>query len=344
MPRLPKGMYRRGKAYYVRVQRPGRDTRRSLGTNFEEAVRAYRRLTLRPHLLEAPRITVAAAIERWLETAIATRRIESGRKDTASRVRRYVVPVMGEWMLSEVGPDDVLQFRARLEQDGHGVAMVHRVLSDFRSFLRWAALEARLVGEAPVPRRLLPRLQQSFPKRLTDEEVERVCGIPEPYGFVIRFALATGLRWGELTRSKASDIERGVLHVAQTKSGKVRRVPLTNAIFQEVADRTGRLVPYTHPGMFARRVREHSGVERFHMHMTRHTFACRWVEAGGNLAVLQAVLGHSSILVTQRYAHLSDEAVALEMKRIAGQTGTETGTVRISRRRHGPVSRTATQR
>jgi len=147
-----------------------------------------------------------------------------------------------------------------------------------------------------------------------------VTGIREPYGFAMRFALATGLRWGELTRAKSSDVQGRFLLVEQTKTRKVRRVPLSPAILTEVAGRSGRLVSYTHPGMFARTVRRLSGVRRFHMHMTRHTYASRWVEAGGNLAVLQVILGHSSISTTQRYASLTDDAVLSEAARIAGET------------------------
>jgi integrase len=163
-------------------------------------------------------------------------------------------------------------------------------------------------------------LQQRFPRRLLDEEVRRVTGIREPYGFAVRFALATGLRWGELTRARSSDIQGTFLLVEQTKTRKVRRVPLSPTILAELVGRSGRLVSYAHPGMFARTVRRLSGVRRFHMHMTRHTYASRWVEAGGNLAVLQVILGHSSISTTQRYASLTDDAVLAEAARIAGET------------------------
>ncbi len=79
-----------------------------------------------------------------------------------------------------------------------------------------------------------------------------------------------------------------------------------------------RFVPYAvnSPGSFSRMIRHHSGIADFHVHGCRHTFAMRWLEAGGNLAVLQQVLGHRDLTTTMRYARVTDELIEREAERV----------------------------
>ena len=110
------------------------------------------------------------------------------------------------------------------------------------------------------------------------------------------------------------------MEVSQTKSKRVRRVPLGPDLLREVRTRVGRLVPYAigSPGSFATAVRKLIGIDGFHVHQMRHTAACQWLERGGSLAALQQVLGHASIVTIQRYARLTDEAVMREAARLQG--------------------------
>ena len=56
------------------------------------------------------------------------------------------------------------------------------------------------------------------------------------------------------------------------------------------------------------------GLKRFH-----HTFASEWREAGGSLAALQRILGHSTIRVTEQYGEIADDIVLREFRRIEAE-------------------------
>jgi integrase len=262
---------------------------------------------------------VAQAAERWLAQYIATQRQPKSQITSRYRVQKYLVPGLGHILLARLTREDVRSYRLWLEKHPLSEGSVSHILADVRCLLLWA-VDAGLLDASPFPRRLMPRLQERPPDRLGDQEADKLRCLPEPYGFICRLALGTGLRWGELSRVQSSDLERGFLVVHQTKSRKVRRVPLSPELLAEVKSRVGKLVGFSEvsPGSFARAVRRHSGIAGFHAHQMRHTFACQWLERGGSLAALQQILGHASIETTQRYARLTDEVVMREAQRVAG--------------------------
>lgn len=327
MPKLPKGLFRRKRSssFYTRLYGGGRDRFVSLGPDFGEACRRLREIRNGRGVRPTNRITVQEAARKWLEGYIQTQRTEKGRHLAEQRVRDYLEPFMGHMLLERVTREDIRAYRLWLERKTSlSPTSVWHVLSDCRCLLN-ASENAGLMDRSPFPRRVMPKLQERPPDRLSDAEVEAVLSVPEPYAFIVRLALGTGLRWGELMRASSSDLEvvrtesgeqQGVLVVHHTKSRRVRRVPLTRALWGELKLRVGRFMPLVDGWSFAGKVGRYSGVERFHAHRLRHTYACRWLEAGGSLAALQEILGHASITTTQRYGRLSSDMVCREAERI----------------------------
>ena len=313
--KMPKGMFRRGRSHYVRLYEGGRDRWVSLGQDFDEACQRLERLRRGEAL--APDLRIGEAAQRWIESYVRTSRNEVGQKLAAGRVKRYLLPFMGERKLAKVGREDLRAYRLWLGRQGLAEQTVAHVLSDARCLFGWAE-DAGLIDHYPVPKRLLPRIQERPPDRLTDAEVDALLGLPEPYGFPIRLALGTGMRWGEVCRAQVGDMERGLLVVSNTKSGRVRRVPLPPELLQELRQRVGRLVAFPRSSLasFTRTARRLSGLDGFHVHQLRHTFACRWLERGGSLAALQQVLGHSTVATTQRYARLDEDAIRREAEKV----------------------------
>ncbi len=304
MPKLPRNMVRKGRFYYFRRMVKGRLTRRSLGTNYELACQRLRSLKERIPSL----VTVEDTARQWLESYVPVHRQDPSL--ATQRVKDYLLPFMGHVILSNVSGDDCRAYLLWLKKKGRSLQTTRHVLSDLRCLLNWCE-ESGLVERSVFPRKILPRIQERPPDRLSDEQLVAVCSIEEPYGFICRFLASTGLRWSEAKRAQGSDVHSGLLLVHQTKSGKVRRVPLP----EEFRRHVGRFVPLSSHGAFNRQVSKLSGVV-FHVHQLRHTFACRWLERGGSLAALQEILGHSTIVTTQRYGRLGDIHVQAEAVKV----------------------------
>ena len=162
------------------------------------------------------------------------------------------------------------------------------------------------------------------------------------------FLLQTGLRTGELVGLRWSDIdfEKKVLHVNQTMEYRYsvgewrvgppksqsgyRSVPLTdeaieilrrqkmkNAMIKVIPiewrdsiflSRKGSPVKNSTYDTMLRKLCEKNGLPNFSMHVLRHTFATRCIEAGMKPKTLQTILGHSNISITMnRYVHTTEE-------------------------------------
>jgi len=327
MPKLPKNMIHRADrpGYWFARKTGGKRVMRFLGTDYQAACTKLKQMNGREVPLH--RLTVGGAAEQWLSSYVATARNTRFQKLTRRRVELYLAPHLGHLLLERLSSEHVRGYRLWLEKRGITPQTVAHILSDARCLLRWCE-DAGQLQRSPFPRKIMPRIQERPPDRQSDDDVAKLAGLPDPYGFTCRFLVGTGLRWGEACRSQASHVENGVLTVSMTKSGHVRRIPLTPELLKEVRRRVGRLVPFSVKscGYFSRTVAAKAKVAGFHVHQLRHSFACRWLEAGGSLAALQQLLGHSTIVTTQRYARLSERAVAAEVARVgrratSGATG-----------------------
>lgn len=318
MPRLPKGLFRRNgrSGFYFRDQRGGRDRWMKAGATKDEAKAFLDRV--RGSTVPVGNLTVAEAARRWVKRKVALDRTEKGARLARQRVERELVPALGLRPVALLTADDCRGYRLTLEErktragTPRSPQTVVHILSDFRAFLLWC-VESEILDRSPFPRGLLPRVQERPPDRLTDEEVARLVTLPEPWGFYLRLLVGTGLRWSEATRAEAVHVEREQLLVSHTKSGKMRWIPLEPVLLKEVQRHVGRLVHVAEAESLA--VHGRKVVPRFHVHQARHTFGCRWVEAGGSLTMLQEVMGHASIRTTQRYARPNEASIRREAER-----------------------------
>lgn len=135
---------------------------------------------------------------------------------------------------------------------------------------------------------------------------------------VALLCLATGARWDEAESIARGAVQGGKVHYHRTKNRQSRAVPIPSELERLILDRgmpgSGRL-------FMSCRAAFRSAYQRcgFHTpgqmtHILRHTFASHYMMGGGDILTLQRILGHSSITMTMRYAHLSPEHLSSALK------------------------------
>ena len=137
---------------------------------------------------------------------------------------------------------------------------------------------------------------------------------------VAKVCLATGARWSEAETLRPSQVRGGMLNFSGTKSGKNRSVPISKGLEAELWEHLRGRYGKGSAAMASRffmacMERFRSAVSRAGLalpkgqltHVLRHTFASHFMMNGGNILVLQRILGHSSLTMTMRYAHLSPD-------------------------------------
>lgn len=127
---------------------------------------------------------------------------------------------------------------------------------------------------------------------------------------IARLCLATGARWGEAEQLGPDRLRGNLVVFANTKSKRVRSVPISDALAKRLRAHWKKHGPFTHCMLTFSRVLETTSIRLpagQATHVLRHTFASHFVMRGGNILVLQKILGHSSLTMTMRYAHLAPD-------------------------------------
>ena len=166
-------------------------------------------------------------------------------------------------------------------------------------------------------------------------------------GRIIRFLAETGMRQEEVCGLEwpQVSIQRREIRLTKTKTSSPRVVPLSDAAIGTLVGTPRHITsPYVfwhHDGkrhstfansfaLIARRAEV-----PFRCHDLRHAFASRFLQATGDIPALQAILGHRSIQMTMRYAHMITSHLHRAMADFGTKTGTKPGTTERYRRHSG---------
>jgi len=261
-----------------------------------------------------------------------------------------------EWLQREIGPekrlkdiDNALVARIVAKRRGDKGRMSGKLVAPAtvnRSVtepLRKILNRAESMWNEPVQkidwkRHMLKEPKERVRELRADEEQRLFEKLREDYHPILRFAIMTGVRLGEVYKIRWKDIDWGARTITiHGKGGKVAPIPLPPSVrellwelqghheefvFTYVAQRArdgrrrGQRYPITREGLKTafRRVLPKANIEDYRFHDNRHTTATRILRKKGNLKVVQTLLRHENIETTMRYAHVMHDDVLEAME------------------------------
>lgn len=319
----------RGSSWQVDLRHEGQRIRRSFpdaaaAQAWEEA--ALRRLAAGQPLAEVLADTrTSRNTLQSLYNAVEARFWRGSKNEiNATRNAEEVIDLLGPLMdPAHITGLDVDALVAKLKAKGNGPATINRKLAALRKLLKYAQSRGLLDRLPPIEHEKEPQHRIRF---YTPEEETTILNWFEERELrlqreLVVFLVDTGARLSEALRLEWTDVLEDSVKFEDTKSGRARGVPMTKRVKQALTARRKVAGPgLVFPGIDVQSInyrwqlmRKDTGItdKQAVIHTLRHTCASRLVQAGVPLTVIQQWLGHSTPMMTARYAHLAPKNLAL---------------------------------
>lgn len=326
------------KVFYIRFTRDGKVIEEKVGRQYADSITEARAALIRGERIENKRpsrkqIREERKAVKWTLNSLWTAYCEAnpdnkGLVNEKNRWKANLENGIGKKEPSSLSPLDIDRIRLELQKAGKTTTAV-RVLELLRRSINFG-VKRNLI--APLKFKItLPRLNNLTTEDLTPEELSRLLkaldkDVDTMAVNLMRLALYTGMRRGELLGLtwNAVDFERGFITIRDPKGGRDQTIPM-NAAARSVLENHPRdpESPWVFPG---RREGKHAtemrkSINRIRkaaklpegfrpLHGLRHVYASMLASSGEvDLYTLQRLLTHKSPAMTQRYAHLRDDAL-----------------------------------
>ena len=249
-----------------------------------------------------------------------------GRQKSFSR-KKVIVKILNNYLKNKLIQDISIEELEIIQSDyiksGHSINYVNNIIKILKAMFT-KAYDWELISEDVLKRVRKVKQLKGENKRLrylSEEEAERlISACSKEIRPIIITALNTAMRKSEilhLTWDRV-DLKNRIILLDKTKNGERREIPINQTLYDALSGITRHikcdyvfynpetLKPfYDIKKSFAGALKKAHIID-FHFHDLRHTFASSLVMAGVDLATIQKLLGHKTINMTLRYAHLSN--------------------------------------
>ena len=307
---------------------------------------------LRPPVAASPH-TVADLVDRYL-TEVLPQKPRSAKAQGPQLL--WWKEQLGETALSDLTPAQIAQARDQLlvgmtkKGTQRCPATVVRYLAALGHALSVGYKEWGWLDHQPMRRVSRPREPRGRVRYLDNEERIRLLGACQESESklllpIVVLALSTGMRQGEILSLcwKDVDLHAGRIVLEQTKNGERRRVPLQGVardLLLQLAGRHAHPLDFVFPSpeggkpisirtAWETAVRR-AGLTDFHFHDLRHSAASYLAMSQATPSEIAEVLGHKTLQMVKRYAHLSESHTSALVARM-NQTIFETDLVKRGR-------------
>lgn len=297
-------LYKRGNTYYLNWREHGAQFRRSLGKisrKQAEALRAEKEAELRGLITITRGLTVDAVLTDYMAW------YERARPTTYRRALSALKPFRAAFdrLSAERLPATAIERWAH-SQAAQG--QTEKALKLARAAFR-RAIKQRTLAQSPMEGVSIPKsLTSRAPAYYRPDQLDKLR--KTPHSAIWTFMVNTGIRRSEMAKAVRDDVRDGMLYVESSATGRTknlrwRAIPLNQAAKVALTrlghDRLAECHPDTLSDWFSAEAAA-AGL-RGTLHWLRHTFCTALVQAGVSLHEVQRLAGHSSITVTERYAH-----------------------------------------
>lgn len=329
------------KIYYIIYRKNGKLVEEKAGRQYQDDMTPARAATLRGKKIEGAKLTNRErrqaerakkeaengrwTIDRLFEAYQAQRNKKGSYWGDKSRYNLYLKEPMGNKELKDLVPLDVDRIRIKLLKTKSPQTVKH-ILGGLKRLNNFALKKHLCPGLNFTIQ--MPRVDNVKTEDLNQEQLINLFEAIEKSkyrvaGAMMKTALYTGMRHGEMLKLQWSDIDfdRGFILIRQPKGGVSVKIPLNDSA-RELFEALPRVSEFVFPGRGGRQrvnvakqvnaIKTGAGLPKDFrpLHGLRHVYASMLASSGQvDMYTLQKLLTHKSPQMTQRYAHLRDDAL-----------------------------------
>ncbi|TYB91432.1 MAG: site-specific tyrosine recombinase XerD [Kosmotoga sp.] len=270
-------------------------------------------------------------------------RIEKNSSTNTVKSYRYDLEKFKKYMdkeklsIEDIDKNAVLKYFYNLRKKKYSSTTIYRIYCSLKEFFKYIE-KKNVIKENPMEDMSSPKRAKKLPQVLSENEIEKILTVIDSNNLkgkrdyaIVEFMYGTGIRISELIQMKVNNIlwEYGVVRV-MGKGNKERLVPIgyyaKKAVNEYLNYRRRNMKKIVDSEYLFLNLRGKSlsrsgvwrilkeyfvkiGVPEAHPHTLRHSFATHMLNKGADIRYVQEMLGHSDIITTQIYTHVSQEKI-----------------------------------